>query len=141
MTFPTELERLLKEATEGPWCAESCGEKGDGSNIIGVAFHPDDTDAERPLAGWLQEWDESGNVIDYYRDEQIAELEHRSRNSAANTSLILLLRNHADAILGLVRAAKGLSHGEDWNNGTHAKTHGYRRKLLEALAKLNGGNG
>lgn len=33
----------------------------------------------------------------------------------------------------LVEAAKGLSHGSDWNNGTHAKLHGYRQKLLDAL--------
>lgn len=41
-------------------------------------------------------------------------------------------------------AAKGLSFGEDWNNGTHAKLHGYRQKLLDALAKytaLLGGEG
>lgn len=37
----------------------------------------------------------------------------------------------------LVEAAKGLSYGVDWNNGTHAKT--YRPKLLEALKPfLNG---
>lgn len=34
----------------------------------------------------------------------------------------------------LAKAAQGLSHGTDWNNGTHAKTHGYRQQLLEALA-------
>ena len=39
---------------------------------------------------------------------------------------------------GTVRhaAARGLSCGTDWNNGTHAKLCGYRQKLLEALAKL-----
>lgn len=51
-----------------------------------------------------------------------------------------LLANRAPAIARLVRAAQGLSHGEDWNNGTHAKTHGYRQKLLDALAALNAGN-
>lgn len=32
-------------------------------------------------------------------------------------------------------AAMGLSYGEDWENGTHAKLHGYRRKLLTALGR------
>jgi hypothetical protein len=40
---------------------------------------------------------------------------------------------------GLVEAAKGLSCGDDWNNGTHALKHGYRQKLLDALAKIGGG--
>jgi len=30
-------------------------------------------------------------------------------------------------------AARGLRHGTDWDNGTHAKLHGYRQKLLTAL--------
>lgn len=34
-----------------------------------------------------------------------------------------------------VKAATGLSYGTDWNNGTHAKLHGYRQKLLDVLAK------
>ena len=38
-----------------------------------------------------------------------------------------------EALEGITRAAEGLSHGVDWNNGTHAKTHGYRQKLLDAL--------
>ena len=41
-------------------------------------------------------------------------------------------------IAALVAAADGLSRGEDWNNGTHAKKHGYRTKLLAALAALKG---
>lgn len=36
----------------------------------------------------------------------------------------------------LYEAAKGLSHGTDWNNGTHAKLHGYRQNLLDALSDL-----
>jgi hypothetical protein len=33
----------------------------------------------------------------------------------------------------LVAAAEALSHGTDWNNGTHAKLHGYRQKLIDAI--------
>ena len=35
----------------------------------------------------------------------------------------------------LIEAAEGLSYGEDWNNGTQAKLHGYRQKLLDALPR------
>lgn len=34
----------------------------------------------------------------------------------------------------VIETARGLSFGEDWNNGTHAKI--YRSKLLEALDKI-----
>lgn len=36
----------------------------------------------------------------------------------------------------LYKAALGLSHGVDWNNGSHAIEHGYRDKLLSAVMKL-----
>ena len=36
----------------------------------------------------------------------------------------------------LYKAALGLSHGVDWNRGTHAIEHGYRDKLLSAVMKL-----
>jgi len=45
------------------------------------------------------------------------------------------LREALEAVKPLVDAAHGLSFGTDWNNGTAAKTHGYRRKLLKALPK------
>ena len=38
-----------------------------------------------------------------------------------------------EALERLVKAAEGLSHGTDWNNGTHVKLHGYRRKLVDAI--------
>ena len=38
----------------------------------------------------------------------------------------------------LIAAAHGLSFGEDWNNGTQAKTHGHRDRLLTAIAKIMG---
>ena len=128
MTFADRLEELRKAATGTPWCAESAGEKGDGANIIGVAFHPDDIDAERPMSGWIQDYDDDGNEIDYVRDEEIAQLEHCTRNHYANTEFIMLLANNADAILELVRAAEGVALdfpviGAD---------------LTDALAKLNG---
>jgi hypothetical protein len=43
------------------------------------------------------------------------------------------MREEWQPLRDLVDAARGLSHGVDWNNGTNAKLHGYRRKLLDAL--------
>lgn len=87
------IDELYAKATPGPWCVESCGEKGDGCNVIGVAFGPDDVNAERPLSGWLEPYDSEGNEINYYRDEDIATLEHRDRNSGHNADLITALHN------------------------------------------------
>ena len=84
-----ELERIAQQATPGPWCVESLGEKGDGSNVIGVAFGPDDQNAERPLSGWLEPFDKDGNEIDYYRDEEVAACEHRERNAGPNAAYIM----------------------------------------------------
>ena len=39
-----------------------------------------------------------------------------------------------EILFPIVEAAKGLAHGKDWNNGTHAKI--YRPKLIAALRAL-----
>ncbi len=39
-------------------------------------------------------------------------------------------------LIAVARAANGLSFGTDWNNGTHAKGHGYRQRLIDALHAL-----
>ena len=39
----------------------------------------------------------------------------------------------------LLEAVRGLSMGTDWNNGTHAITHGYRRMLVKAVKDLETG--
>jgi hypothetical protein len=75
----------------------------------------------------LDEDDLFGNalatVLDYAADRQ----EQQMRAAATRIAALL------EALEGMTRAADGLSHGVDWNNGTHAKTHGYRQKLLDAL--------
>jgi hypothetical protein len=40
-----------------------------------------------------------------------------------------------EALKPLVDAAYGLSFGEDWNNGTQAKLHGHRQKLIDAVPR------
>lgn len=42
------------------------------------------------------------------------------------------------ALADLVEAGRGLALGVDWNNGTMAKEHGYRQRLIDALARLDG---
>jgi hypothetical protein len=43
------------------------------------------------------------------------------------------MSNRAAQMQLVVEAAEGLCHGEDWNRGTHAITHGYRAKLNKAV--------
>ncbi len=43
------------------------------------------------------------------------------------------LEHQRDLLLKVRDAAYGLSKGTDWNNGTHAATHGYRQSLLKAI--------
>jgi hypothetical protein len=46
------------------------------------------------------------------------------------------LRAEVERLRDLLEAAYGLCQGYDWNNGTHSKTHGYKRKVLEAVHAL-----
>lgn len=55
----------------------------------------------------------------------------------ANGAEIVAAMEGREALVGalepLLKAADGLSHGTDWNKGTHALKHGYRAKLLAAI--------
>jgi hypothetical protein len=106
MTFADKLKELRDRATETPWRACT--------------------------------WDvmERPHVHKDMPDEGRCSGKFDLPLNAADAELIAFLANHAAEIEALVRAAHGLSFGEDWNNGTHAKTHGYREKLLQALAAL-----
>ena len=84
----SRLEALAKAATAGPWSIESCGEKGDGANMIGVAYGPNDQDCKKPLEGWLEPFDDAGNEIEYYRDELVAVCDHTNRNCGADAAFI-----------------------------------------------------
>lgn len=48
------------------------------------------------------------------------------------------LKAPGEPMQALIYAANGLSFGDDWNGGTFAKLHGYREKLLVAIAKIKG---
>ena len=85
---PEKVAELAAKATPGPWAIETCGEKGDGSYMIGVVFTQNDADCDDQLSGFLEEADEDGNEIEYYRDELVADCEHRNRNSGNNAEFI-----------------------------------------------------
>ena len=117
--------------TPGPWAIESCGDKGDGSYMIGVVFGPDDIDATTPLSGFLPKSEEDGEYIEYYRDELVAEVEHRSPNAYANACLI----GTAPALLQIARWAVEYDGGECF--GDHPKRLAFARA---AIAKAEGRN-
>lgn len=136
------LERLAAKATPGPWCVESCGEKGDGSNMVGVAFVSGE---EKPLSGFLRPFDDDGNEIEYYREELIAECEHHNRNSNADAAYIAALT--PEVVAALVAAVKAaldhdravvamqklaIPHGSHWEarvDDAHAKFLVMRERL------------
>lgn len=101
------LEAVAKQATPGPWAIDSCGEKGDGAEVIGVIFGPDDRDCERPRSGRLEPFDHDGEPIDYYRDEEVAACEHRNRNSYNSANFIAACS--PEVVLALVEVARAAS--------------------------------
>lgn len=81
------------------------------------------------------------------RDEARAEIERLRREVQEARAEMDAIGRHAKriedvererdearaALRPLAEAARTLSYGTDWNNGTHAKVHGARQKLLDAL--------
>lgn len=135
MTFPTDLERLLKEATEGPWYSD--GEKIWRRPPSDLYERGGTVAGDKPIAvvqrGWYREG-ETGYPVE------------------VNAALIALLRNHADAILGLVRAAeRALEHAahkkeadKEYDDLTRASILGgmvisIEDELRDALAGLKEG--
>lgn len=56
----------------------------------------------------------------------------------ADDALLDEAADRIEALEAVLDAAHGLSFGEDWNTGNHATVHGYRKKLLVALAHAKG---
>jgi hypothetical protein len=54
---------------------------------------------------------------------------------AENEALRVKQAGLVEALMPLVDAAHGLSFGTDWNNGTQAKLHGHRQKLIDAVPR------
>jgi hypothetical protein len=57
------------------------------------------------------------------------------RLQVENEALRVKQAGLVEALRPLVDAAYGLSFGEDWNNGTQAKLHGHRQKLIDAVPR------
>ena len=98
-----ELEALANAATEGPFAVESCGEKGDGSYMVGRVYGPDDEDCERPCSGVLPEYDKDGEPIEYYRDELVAECDFHNRNAYADAAFFAASRTAIPALIARIR--------------------------------------
>lgn len=52
---------------------------------------------------------------------------------AKRDALIASQARRIEELEAVYDAARGLCYGEDWNNGTHAKSRGYRKKLIAAV--------
>lgn len=104
-----ELERLAEALVAlemgGPWAVESCGEKGDGAEVIGIVFRADDENCERQLSGRLDSCDEEGNDIDYHRDEVVAVCDHSQRHPAECAEFIIAA--NPSCVLRLLRELRG----------------------------------
>lgn len=147
------IEARANAATQGPWGIESCGEKGDGSNMIGVLFDADvDTNCERPILGWAPQCRPvTEEFIEYYRDELVAECEHRNRNSGNDAEFIAHARTDIPALIAecrslrnshdsLVKALEGFLDGaeDDCGNPCYGECAAYR-PARAALSQAKGG--
>lgn len=142
MTTPNDAAvRLTKErlgrireradkATPGPWAFETTGEKGDGADIVGVVYGPDDEECERPLSGELPSFDRDGDPIDYYRDEVVAVCDHCNRNPHGDARFIAHARTDIDALLAHSAAQEAELEGWKWS--TYDEGKALNRALAEA---------
>lgn len=54
-------------------------------------------------------------------------------DEAEAAALIASQARRIEELEAVYAAARGLCYGEDWNNGAHAKSRGYRKKLVAAV--------
>jgi len=140
-----DLESKAKAATPGPWNVFVCddGKQWTGwplcisatrtsqdeanANAAHIASaNPETMLALIALIRRLQAENEASRQnTSWMFAEKLAEL---SRLRAEKVKLV-------EALKPLVDAAHGLSFGTDWNNGTHAKLHGHRQKLIDAVPR------
>ncbi len=62
-------------------------------------------------------------------DKHKVTLEHQAKQSRE----IKRLKAKVSQLTAVYDAARHLCYGVDWNNGTMALTHGYRKKLVDAV--------
>lgn len=100
------IRQRCEGASPGPWAVETCGEKGDGSDVVGIVFGPDDEDCAQPLSGDLPACDDDGEPIDYYRDEIVAEFHHHNRRPHADALFVAHARSDIPALLAEVESLR-----------------------------------
>jgi hypothetical protein len=97
------------------------------------------SDAEK-MARLCTDLDRRSVVVEYDLSKPIAENMREAaalirRLQAENEALRVKQAGLVEALMPLVDAAHGLSFGTDWNNGTQAKLHGHRQKLIDAVPR------
>jgi hypothetical protein len=77
--------------------------------------------------------------------EKIRDISFRNHNLAVTVSSeelksiadeVAELEAENKRLMAVFEAAHGLCCGVDWNKGTHAILHGYRKKLIDAVRKF-----
>lgn len=157
-----QIAAAAREATPGPWCYEQCGIKCDAP-VVGIAYRADDVDCERPITGRLEECDENGDEIEYYRETVAYEIQDCDGASAsmnarhiatsnpaaiqALTSYVLWLEEQAKILPGLLEALQGMvrlsemgfleSLNEPEENGNFAAFERAKRAIANAAAFSN----
>ena len=109
-----ELEALEKRATPVPWSvvrSVTCGHLRAGHNM----------NTAEPAKEW------TNHDINLIED---------ARNALPTLLRLARRAGEMEAFAEVFDAAFGLCCGYDWNHGSHAIMHGYRRKLLEAVNRI-----
>ena len=71
------------------------------------------------------------------RDQYLRERDKLREKLAASEARVGALLAENARLQPIAHAAMGLCAGVDWSKGTHAVTHGYRQKLIDAVAALS----
>ena len=138
------LREKASKATPGPWCYEQVGEKCDVC-VVGVVFHPDDKNCERPVSGRLRPYDKDGKEIDYYRTTICAldEAEHSTGESSPTYDAAFIAAASPDVVMALVEAAESarqigpelqrMYDGQDKERRETGSVGSYHRDRFESI--------
>lgn len=144
------LREAMERATPLPWAWEQCGEKEDAP-VVGAIVDEDC----KPLAGYVEPYNEDGTERDYYREAIAYELQSCDGHSAsANAAFIveavnalpsLLAAHDSEAAATIARYREALERIEA-ESGDGRRSAGLRLGMVqqiarEALGKQEVGNG
>lgn len=98
LALVSRLRTLGRFAYPAPWCWEQCGQQEDAP-VLGVAWRDDDETCTA-IAGKLRDFDEDGQVIEYYRETLAFEWPgHADGSASANVELVVEVRNNLTTLL------------------------------------------